>query len=138
MFVFNYLSEVNRKYLIIVDETELYCVCHQPEFGLMLGCDSQDCEGIWFHLSCVGLKQKPKTKTWFCPKFSRRWVYINGAFSFFLSSSIKHLLVFQSVSGEYILVSFYLQQRTGSKKKRKCKWSWEKESKKKKKTEMIK
>ena len=40
-----------------VDPTLLYCICKQPQYGEMVGCDS--CSG-WFHFNCVGLKTKPK------------------------------------------------------------------------------
>lgn len=31
----------------------------------MIGCDANDCEREWFHLSCVGLSTIPKG-SWFC------------------------------------------------------------------------
>lgn len=43
-----------------------YCVCGQPSYGEMVGCDNEDCSIEWFHLGCVGLSAPPKGK-WFCP-----------------------------------------------------------------------
>ena len=37
--------------------------CKVTEACEMVGCDSCD---NWFHLSCVKLKNVPKTKTWYC------------------------------------------------------------------------
>ena len=51
------------------DETsETFCYCHGPDEGAMVGCDNPTCQhGSWFHLKCVGLKSKPKSKYWHCP-----------------------------------------------------------------------
>lgn len=48
-------------------EAEQYCLCNQPEFGLMVACDKMDCTITWFHLACVGLKAAPNGK-WICPR----------------------------------------------------------------------
>ena len=58
------------KYVFILlntDETPLYCLCQQGEFGVMLGCDGDDCSIEWFHLQCVGLSRTPTTEKWLCP-----------------------------------------------------------------------
>ena len=52
---------------LITDETPLYCLCQQGEYGLMVGCDGVACNIVWFHLQCVGLKGTPTTETWLCP-----------------------------------------------------------------------
>jgi len=49
------------------EETDVYCLCRQGEFGMMVGCDNKDCPAQWFHLQCVGLKAGPRSKQWFCP-----------------------------------------------------------------------
>jgi len=52
---------------LITDETPLYCLCQQGEYGLMVGCDGVACNIEWFHLQCFGLKGTPTTETWLCP-----------------------------------------------------------------------
>ena len=42
-----------------------FCICRQPEFGFMIGCDT--C-GEWFHGKCVGLTKRHDTgDIWKCP-----------------------------------------------------------------------
>lgn len=48
-----------------VDQTP-YCLCNQPSYGEMVGCDNDTCPIQWFHLPCVGLKKAPKGE-WICP-----------------------------------------------------------------------
>lgn len=36
-----------------------YCYCNDSGYGMMVGCDNDDCQRAWFHLSCVGLKEAP-------------------------------------------------------------------------------
>ncbi|KAF2104667.1 hypothetical protein NA57DRAFT_51481 [Rhizodiscina lignyota] len=44
-----------------------YCFCNEVSYGTMVGCDGDDCEKQWFHLSCVGLREAPKSdETWYC------------------------------------------------------------------------
>jgi len=50
-----------------INETPLYCLCQQGKFGVMLGCDGDDCSIEWFHLQCIGLRRKPTTEKWLCP-----------------------------------------------------------------------
>jgi len=50
-----------------INETTLYCLCQQGEFGVMLGCDGDDCSIEWFHLQCIGLSRTPTTEKWLCP-----------------------------------------------------------------------
>ncbi|CRG85891.1 Chromatin modification-related protein YNG2 [Talaromyces islandicus] len=46
-----------------------YCLCKDVSFGTMINCENQDCEGEWFHLECVGLKEPPSRRaTWYCPE----------------------------------------------------------------------
>lgn len=47
--------------------TDTICYCQQEEFGTMVGCDSETCEIGWFHLTCLGLKRKPRSAKWYCP-----------------------------------------------------------------------
>ncbi|XP_070395694.1 uncharacterized protein [Dermacentor albipictus] len=49
------------------DDVE-YCFCRGPDTGKMVACDSASCQYKWFHFSCLGLKQKPRAKKWFCPQ----------------------------------------------------------------------
>lgn len=48
--------------------SEIHCSCGYADKNPMVGCDSSDCPHQWFHFACVGLKSKPKSKTWFCPQ----------------------------------------------------------------------
>ncbi len=62
-------------------DEEIYCLCQQPAFGEMIGCDNQDgCQYEWFHVECVGLdpKNKPKGK-WFCPPCQALGFVVPGA-----------------------------------------------------------
>lgn len=54
-------------YVYFIVEPEQYCLCNQPEFGLMVACDNVECKIQWFHLACVGLKAAPKG-SWICPQ----------------------------------------------------------------------
>ncbi|KAI6778784.1 Transcriptional regulatory protein-like protein [Emericellopsis cladophorae] len=45
-----------------IEDEPLYCYCNGISYGEMVGCDSDDCEREWFHLSCVGLKVAPAGK----------------------------------------------------------------------------
>ena len=55
-----------------------WCYCDQVEFGEMVCCDNENCDIKWFHFECLNLKNKPKSKTWYCPdcrkipEFSRK------------------------------------------------------------------
>jgi len=46
-----------------------YCVCDDISRGTMVGCDNRPtCKKKWFHLSCIGLDEKPPRGTkWYCP-----------------------------------------------------------------------
>lgn len=52
-------------------DTKLYCHCQRVSFGEMIGCDSDECQYEWFHLSCVGLS-KPLPQTWYCEDCKER------------------------------------------------------------------
>jgi len=47
------------------EDKKLYCICQQPSYGDMVGCDNESCPYEWFHFSCVGLKKHPKGD-WVC------------------------------------------------------------------------
>ncbi|GAB7365571.1 hypothetical protein MBLNU230_g6643t1 [Neophaeotheca triangularis] len=48
-------------------EQPLYCYCHKPSSGRMVGCDGDDCKQEWFHFECVGLNQAPaEGEEWYC------------------------------------------------------------------------
>lgn len=50
-----------------VDEGPKYCFCNKPSDGKdMIACDGEDCKKEWFHFECVGLKEAPKSKKWYC------------------------------------------------------------------------
>ncbi|KAI4378382.1 hypothetical protein MLD38_015869 [Melastoma candidum] len=45
-----------------------YCICNQVSYGDMIACDNEDCEGQWFHYSCVGLTTETGFHgQWYCP-----------------------------------------------------------------------
>jgi inhibitor of growth protein 3 len=46
-------------------DSKLYCICQQPSYGDMVGCDNDNCPYEWFHLECVGMKKVPKGD-WMC------------------------------------------------------------------------
>ncbi|KAK4761155.1 hypothetical protein SAY87_006048 [Trapa incisa] len=51
-----------------VDPNEpTYCFCNQVSFGEMVACDNPNCKIEWFHFGCVGLKERPKGRKWYCP-----------------------------------------------------------------------
>eukprot|EP00045_Choanoeca_perplexa_P014443 m.170030 g.170030 ORF g.170030 m.170030 type:complete len:194 (+) comp16678_c0_seq4:155-736(+) len=51
-----------------VDPNEpTYCICHQVSYGEMIGCDNKHCPLEWFHYACVGLTERPRDKSWYCP-----------------------------------------------------------------------
>ncbi|KAI3647862.1 hypothetical protein MP228_008083 [Amoeboaphelidium protococcarum] len=64
------LSRSSRQRSIVnssIDPNEpTYCICNKVSYGLMVGCDSPDCEVEWFHYECVGLTSPPVGK-WYCP-----------------------------------------------------------------------
>ena len=41
-----------------IDEPK-YCYCNEVSYGEMVGCDGDECQKEWFHLSCVGLTRAP-------------------------------------------------------------------------------
>ncbi|KAI0320164.1 hypothetical protein OF83DRAFT_1169587 [Amylostereum chailletii] len=47
------------------EDKNLYCFCLRPSFGEMIGCDNDDCDRQWFHLSCVNVKP-PLPEVWYC------------------------------------------------------------------------
>ena len=40
----------------------LCCYCRRPEDGTMIGCDNPDCPIEWFHVECLKLPPKGKSK----------------------------------------------------------------------------
>ena len=52
-------------------EEEDFCLCHQGEYGKMIGCDNAECEQEWFHYGCVNIRRKPKG-SWYCPNCRQR------------------------------------------------------------------
>ncbi|OAF68444.1 Inhibitor of growth protein 5 [Intoshia linei] len=49
-----------------IDENEpRYCYCNKVSYGLMIGCDNEECMLEWFHYECAGIKTQPKGK-WYC------------------------------------------------------------------------
>ena len=62
-----------------VTDTYVYCYCKEDKGGEMVGCDNDNCEsGQWFHLSCLKLKNSPRSNKWYCancrklPQFTRK------------------------------------------------------------------
>lgn len=43
-----------------------YCYCDQVSYGHMVACDNAGCKREWFHLSCAGLTEPPKSTKWYC------------------------------------------------------------------------
>jgi hypothetical protein len=72
MHTFRSQTKESLFFFFFLVEPEQYCLCNQPEFGLMLACDEKDCTITWFHLACVGLKAAPKG-TWICPRCE--WIF---------------------------------------------------------------
>lgn len=48
-------------------KTSMYCFCQKEEHGKMIQCENPTCKYVWFHFSCIGLKQSPK-ESWYCPE----------------------------------------------------------------------
>lgn len=48
------------------DEETTYCYCNGPDSGRMLACDGKQCKKEWFHFECLGIKESPESKKWFC------------------------------------------------------------------------
>ncbi|KAI5370375.1 putative protein kinase domain, Zinc finger, PHD-type, protein kinase-like domain superfamily [Septoria linicola] len=48
------------------DEATTYCYCNGPDSGRMLACDGKQCKKEWFHFECLGIKESPESKKWFC------------------------------------------------------------------------
>lgn len=47
-------------------EPEKYCYCNGPDSGRMLACDGKQCKQEWFHFDCIGIKEAPDSKKWYC------------------------------------------------------------------------
>lgn len=71
---------------IYEEDNQLYCFCHQPSFGDMIGCDNEEScpNGEWFHYKCVGilnrvdaLRYTTGKEKWFCSDYCRRVVMGN-------------------------------------------------------------
>ena len=52
--------------LVGEEDDKLWCICHQPSSGEMIGCDDKKCKVEWYHFSCLNIKRAPKGK-WLCP-----------------------------------------------------------------------
>jgi len=60
------LSSVSNDAVASTSKKQLYCYCHGPEVGTMVGCDNTDCKIEWFHTVCLEMKSVPKGQ-WYCP-----------------------------------------------------------------------
>lgn len=49
----------------VTEAEQLFCICHQPDYGKMITCDNKTCDIVWFHYSCVNIRRKPRGK-WLC------------------------------------------------------------------------
>jgi hypothetical protein len=63
---------------------DTYCYFHGPDEGEMVGCDNSNRVYEWFHMECLGLASKPKSKYWY-------------------SSDCRKLSEFQRKKGKYIM-----------------------------------
>ncbi|KAK8845481.1 hypothetical protein IAR55_006194 [Kwoniella newhampshirensis] len=52
-------------------DSKVYCTCRGFSYGEMIGCDDDDCEIEWYHLSCLGLDKTPEGN-WICPRCVER------------------------------------------------------------------
>lgn len=50
---------------------DVWCYCRSQLGGTMIACDNEHCSIIWFHMSCLHLKNTPRGK-WYCPDCRRR------------------------------------------------------------------
>ena len=48
----------------------IWCFCRSEESGEMIACENEQCQIIWFHTTCLRLKNIPKGK-WFCPECTK-------------------------------------------------------------------
>jgi len=48
------------------NDTEIFCICQQGEFGKMIACDNPECKTEWFHYPCVGLAEDYEPNEWYC------------------------------------------------------------------------
>ncbi|WVF66146.1 hypothetical protein IAT40_000886 [Kwoniella sp. CBS 6097] len=64
---------VPTKEVAYVDEADskTYCTCGQVSFGEMIGCDDDDCDIEWYHLTCLNLDKTPEGN-WICPRCVER------------------------------------------------------------------
>ena len=65
---------------VSLKDREQRCTCGQPSFGTMIACDDEACVREWFHLECVGLKEVPKGRSWYCFECKARQSEGNPAF----------------------------------------------------------
>ena len=54
-----------------------YCYCNEVSYGEMVGCDGDECQKEWFHLSCVGLARAPAKNGTLLESF-QNWDSANG------------------------------------------------------------
>ncbi|KAH8102408.1 hypothetical protein BXZ70DRAFT_905799 [Cristinia sonorae] len=47
------------------DDNKRYCFCNGVSYGEMIGCDDNNCDIEWFHLTCLGLSIPPEG-AWYC------------------------------------------------------------------------
>ena len=50
----------------ISDSPNLYCYCQEGEHGKMIMCENPDCQYVWFHYECVGIRRAHRG-SWYCP-----------------------------------------------------------------------
>ncbi|PVG01654.1 hypothetical protein CPB86DRAFT_727459 [Serendipita vermifera] len=50
----------------IEDDQKPYCICGQPSYGQMIGCDDSECEYEWFHWQCLGITNTPPPGEFLC------------------------------------------------------------------------
>lgn len=78
---------------------ESFCICKQPSYGEMIGCDNPNCKIEWFHLNCVQLSSPPEGK-WYCSQcvLDAQSVEANLAQSNLNSEELLNSLSLQSLS----------------------------------------
>ena len=47
------------------ENEKVFCTCRKPESGRMIACENPECNIVWFHYRCVGIKRAPRGR-WYC------------------------------------------------------------------------